>query len=193
MDKGVRIIQALAYIASRLPEQCVDNIKAYKLLWLADRYQLRRSGRFITGDVYFAMPKGPVPSNAKNILEDAKTSFVYDKAYRDMYLTLQGNSFCSAAEPNIRVFSISDREALDLVLSNYGDMTAEQLSALSHQFPEWKSYEERILKEGTKNSYEIDVNLFFEPCAADDKGFFADSEEALALSRQLYNESKCSL
>lgn len=193
MNKEVRIIQALAYLASRLPEPVVDNIKAYKLLWLADRYQLRRCGRFLSGDTYFAMPKGPGPSDAKNMLEDTSASFPYDKAYRDQYLSIQTGSFSLASNPNIRVFSISDREVLDLVLANYGNMTADQLSELSHKFPEWKAYEAKIKANGLKKSYPIDPNLFFESCDADDKGFFADSEEALKLSQQLFNETHCTL
>jgi hypothetical protein len=49
-------------------------MKAYKLLWLADRYHLRQYGRTITGDTYFALPLGLIPSDAKNILEKKETN-----------------------------------------------------------------------------------------------------------------------
>ena len=73
-----KIIQALAYMAYKEPNHIMDNIKAYKLLWLADRYHVRRTGRLVTGDAYYAMPKGPVPSDAKNLLEGQATHLTTD-------------------------------------------------------------------------------------------------------------------
>ena len=68
-----KIVQALAYLASKEDDKVMDNMKAYKLLWLADRYHLRQTGRTITGDAYYALPHGIVPSDAKNLLDGAKT------------------------------------------------------------------------------------------------------------------------
>lgn len=71
-----KIIQALAFLASSMPEKSLSAMKAYKLLWLADRCHLRQNGRTITGDGYFALPKGMVPTDAKHLLDgDATTLF----------------------------------------------------------------------------------------------------------------------
>ena len=56
-----KIIQALAYIAYQQADHKINSMKAYKLLWLADRYHLRQFGRTITGDTFFALPHGVVP------------------------------------------------------------------------------------------------------------------------------------
>ena len=51
MAKDVKkIVQALTYLANAQQDKGLDNMKAYKLLWLADRYQLRQCGRTITVD-----------------------------------------------------------------------------------------------------------------------------------------------
>ena len=68
-----KIIQALAYLASKMQSQTLDEMKAYKLLWLADRCHLRRNGRTITGDRYYAMPRGVVPTDAKHLLDGETT------------------------------------------------------------------------------------------------------------------------
>ena len=48
--------------------------KAYKLLWLIDRYSLRHYARTVSGDQYYAMILGPVPTDAKHILEGMPTN-----------------------------------------------------------------------------------------------------------------------
>ena len=70
-----KIIQALAYIVYQQPDHKVNSMKAYKLLWLADRYHLRQTGRTITGDVFYALPHGVVPSDAKNVVEHQPTTY----------------------------------------------------------------------------------------------------------------------
>lgn len=55
-----KIIQALDFFASHMPGETLSAMKAYKLLCLADRTHLHKNGRTITGDTYFALPKGMV-------------------------------------------------------------------------------------------------------------------------------------
>jgi len=183
-----KIIQALAYMAYKEPNHTMDNVKAYKLLWLADRYHLRHTGRFITGDTYFAMPKGPVPSDAKNILEGQPTHLKNEEDYVAAYIKPLGKKFQVVAEPNTKVFSISDREAMDMVFSMFGNMDADTLSSYSHGYPEWLAYKKAIEDEGKISSYPIDVDLFFENNDVDDRGFFADSQDALELAKAVYHE-----
>ena len=69
-----KIVQALNYIACSQLGHTVNCMKAYKLLWLADRYHLRHYGRTISGDVYYALPHGPVPMDAMNVVEGKPTN-----------------------------------------------------------------------------------------------------------------------
>ncbi|MEN9919783.1 MAG: hypothetical protein RL662_2219, partial [Bacteroidota bacterium] len=64
-----KIIQTINYFAQKQPDKCMSKMKVYKLLWLADRYHVRQYGRTITGDTYYALPFGLVPSKTKDILD----------------------------------------------------------------------------------------------------------------------------
>lgn len=184
-----KIIQALTYLAIHQPDHQLDNMKAYKLLWLADRYQLRCCGRTITGDTYYAMPYGLVPSDAKCLLENEPTKLVNEEGYRDRYLRLgKAHSYTAICEPDYDEFSESDIEALDKVLACYGNMKATDLSAFSHQFPEWIYYRDLLENKDTKNSYRVHIDHLFEPCKADKKKLFDQSDELLALTRELYHQ-----
>ncbi len=182
-----KIIQALTYLAAKQPDHTLDNMKAYKLLWLADRYQLRSCGRTITGDTYYAMPHGLVPSDAKCLLENEATKLENEKGYFDKYLSLVADhSFKAIAEPDCDEFSDSDIAALDKVYELYGDMKPLELSEFSHKFPEWISHQKKLNDAEKKNSYPVEIDDFFKPCEADKKGLFDQSEELLSLTKDLY-------
>ena len=184
-----KIIQSLTYLAYRQPDHKLDNMKAYKLLWLADRYQLRRCGRTITGDTYYAMPHGLVPSDAKCLLENKPTKLTNEAGYRENYILLgKEHTFTAIHEPDYDEFSDSDMEVLDKVLDHYGHMKGTELSAYSHKFPEWTYYQSLLQDKNTKNSYRINVDSFFEPCTSDTSGFFDQSDELLVLTRDLYHQ-----
>lgn len=184
-----KIIQALTYLASKQPDNTLDNMKAYKLLWLADRYQLRRCGRTITGDTYYAMPRGLVPSDAKCLLENEPTKLQNEDGYMEKYIQLgKAHTYLSISEPDLDEFSESDIDALNKVLDAYGSMKATELSEFSHQFPEWTYYQGMLEDKDTKNSYRVNIDHFFEPCDADKSGLFNQSEELLSLTRDLYHQ-----
>ena len=184
-----KIIQALAYLAIHQPESTIDNMKAYKLLWLADRYHLRQTGRTITGDAYYAMPYGIVPSDAKCLLEDVKTKMRTPKGYKEKYIRNVGkHQFVAVAQPDLKVFSDSDNEALDKVLDVYGGYDAMNLSEMSHKFPEWIFYQELLENKEAKNSYRIDLDHFFEDAPVEGKQLFDDNPELLELTKDLYHQ-----
>lgn len=58
----------------------INKMKALKLTFLADRYHLRKYGRLITNDEYFAMEFGPVASGVKDI---AEKTIVLDQKVKD--------------------------------------------------------------------------------------------------------------
>lgn len=184
-----KIIQALAYLASHQPEKTIDNMKAYKLLWLADRYHLRRTGRTITGDAYYAMPYGIVPSDTKCLLEDKRTKLNNPRGYKNKYIHIINNyQYQAIATPDLMVFSDSDQDALDKVLRYYGDCDALYLSEFSHRFPEWLKYKDKLKNQNTKNSYKINLDLFFENAPVDEWNLFNDNEELLSLTKDLYHQ-----
>ena len=192
MNTTKKIIQALAYIAYQQPGHKVNSMKAYKLLWLADRYHLRQFGRTITGDVFFALPHGVVPSDAKNVVEHQITHIPTDEEYRDKYIRRLGKySYQAITEPDIMVFSDSDQEALDKILQAYGTLDQYKLEELSHKFPEWLAYKAKLEAEGTPKAYKIDFDYFFDEAKEDKSGLFADDPEKIALIKEYFHEFSC--
>lgn len=184
-----KIIQALAYIAYSQPEHKVNSMKAYKLLWLADRYHLRQTGRTITGDVFYALPHGVVPSDAKNVVEHQPTRIQNNDEYRDRYIQRLGRySYRAVSEPDLMVFSDSDQEALDKILQSYGSMDQYELERLSHDFPEWLAYKNQLEASKTPNAYKIDLDYFFCDTEKDRSGLFVDDPEKLALVKEMFHE-----
>ena len=88
----------------------------------------------------------------------------------------------------MEVFSVSDIEALNAVLDEYGKMTWWELSDLSHSFPEWTHYEAFLNNTYSKNGYKIDTNLFFEN-RDEENGIFKEPSELLELTKEMYLES----
>lgn len=185
-----KIIQALGYLVSQQTDEKMDNMKAYKLLWLADRYHLRQYGRTITGDDYFALPYGAVPSNAKCILEEQDTKLHHCKDWVDEYLNILPNhQYGNKKGPDMSVFSDSDIQVMNLIIENFNHLSALELSNLSHQFPEWKHYENKLRNENEKKSYRIDINLFFEN-KEEESGLFVDDPQLLELTKAIYQQYK---
>jgi len=60
--------QAINYLTKKEGGQ-IDKLKLMKLIYFADRYHLRRYGRPMFNDTYFAMRLGPVGSSVKDIAE----------------------------------------------------------------------------------------------------------------------------
>lgn len=188
MTKDTRkIIQALTYLASKEEDKVMDDMKAYKLLWLADRYHLRQTGRTITGDAYYAMPHGIVPSDTKCVLENAKTKMRNPKGYKERFISNKGShKYMALCEADMKVFSDSDQEALDKVWDAFGNLDSKQLSELSHMFPEWTFYSDLLQDKEQKNSYRVDLDHFFED--GPKIGFFSESKELLNLTQELYHQ-----
>lgn len=187
-----KIIQALAYIAYQQADHKINSMKAYKLLWLADRYHLRQFGRTITGDTFFALPHGVVPSDAKNVVEHQSTHIPNDEEYVAKYIKrISKYSFQAVTEPDVMEFSDSDQEALDKVLNAYGNLDQYQLEELSHTFPEWLAYKEKLEAENTPKAYKIDLDYFFDEAKEDKSGLFVDDPEKLSLVKDYFHEFSC--
>jgi len=183
-----KIVQALNYLACSQLGHTINSMKAYKLLWLADRYHLRHYGRTVSGDEYYALPHGPVPMDARNIVEGKPTRLADGTGGVAYIRKSKRYNITSLEAPRMGVFSVSDVEALNLVIEKYGKMSWYDLSDLSHTFPEWKEYEQRLQNPYSKNGYKIDMRLFFENRKKEDS-IFRDSKELLELSKAIYSES----
>ena len=147
------MVESLAYLAEKLE---LSDIKAYKLLWLSDRLHLGRYARTITGDDYYAMERGPVPSNLKKMVNHKPHSKVFDS-----YFEVEDKSLRLIASPDKYDFlSETDKNVLDEVIAAYGSYNEDALIAVSHFSPEWDRFRNK-LQNGKKKSYKMIVDDFF--------------------------------
>jgi len=123
----------------------INKMKALKLIYLADRYHLRKYGRLITNDTYFAMEYGPVPSAVKDIVERSIGLGKIESKYSKKYIAQVGKyQFRSKESVDDSVFSQSDIEALGIIWEKYGHYDQFELAELTHKYPEWKKHERSL-------------------------------------------------
>jgi uncharacterized phage-associated protein len=182
--KYKKATQALNYLANKNGGK-FNKMKAIKLIWLADRLHLRRYGRTITGDTYFAMPNGPVASSTRDILESKyETDYVREFLQQDQ----DRNEFISVNQPYLKVFSKTDLQAIDDVFEKYGNKGKYILRDMSHDFPEWKKFE-AIFEADEAKRLPIDLNDFFINFH-DESGLFMGDQELIQASKEMYEEYK---
>lgn len=158
-----RTVSAIAYLASkRLPD--LTKYRICKLLFFADKLHLVRYGRPITGDDYFALDWGPVPSTTLDALNDEhplaiKLAALLKKheAKHPIFALRFG------AKVDMRYLSKSDRKVLDQIVHDYGHKSFDDLYNLTHATPAYtKAWERRVGKRSRMNFedfFEDDLNI----------------------------------
>lgn len=180
--------QALNYFAN-MEKGKINAVKAIKLVFFADRYHLRKYGRPITNDDYYAMKLGPVGSGVKDIAR-----FVADeeeKDYSTQFIEKVGEfDFRTIAPVDKDVFSKSDEEALRFSYDTFGKFDWLTLSKkISHDYPEWKKHEDKIKAGASRVT--MDYFDFLEDLPEElNKCFEIDEEEMRDLKEQLRDLSK---
>lgn len=174
--KYKKATQALNFFAIKEGGK-INKMKALKLIFFADRFHLRKYGKPILNDEYFAMPYGPVASGTKDIAEF--TSYLSEDAreYATDFIKLleDGLTLLSKSEYNQKVFSRSDLEALEFAWGKFGYIEEFPISDVTHKYPEWKRHEAALKKTTrVKMSYE---DFFEDPLEPEEKCFDLTMEE----------------
>lgn len=183
MDAKV-ILESLYYLAKRIGHP-IEKLAAVKLLFFADRYHLRKYGRLISEDTYYALPHGPVASNSLNIINEI---LINENAGVDReYLKRESvKSFSASSEEyELEYLSDTDKEALSFAVEHFGNMDTWDLRNLTHDYPEWKRYKHTLENELSKRE-PIVMSDFFEDSGIAEDPFEAIPKRAVELSRQFY-------
>lgn len=115
-----KALEALLYVVTRLG---TDKYATLKVLYVADKLHLQRYGRFISGDYYHALPKGPTPMLSYDMIECAagnKPACRFEGVREALRVgTDQApHALVPLRAPNLDLFSESDLECLDEVIAN---------------------------------------------------------------------------
>lgn len=187
--------QALNYFARKQHDHIISKLAAIKLVFFADRYHLRRYGRPVVGDTYYAMQLGPVASTVLAIADVSASSDVL--AYASEYISSIPNpngkprEIRSLREVDPEVFSRTDFEALEFAYDTFWEKNPYRMVDVTHVYPEWKRHEAALAsgKEGRRQP--MDYSDFF--CNPDDELLkemgitdpYLDDPEQLALTKEL--------
>ena len=167
----------------------INKMKAIKLIWLADRFHLRNHGRVITGDTYFALPNGPVPSGTRDILEQNSFFLGEDELQYSSSIISMAGQYDYQCKSNVdeNIFSKTDLQALDIVYQKYGHLDHFALRDLSHEFPEWKKHESAFnRKVSTRES--INIIDFFDD-APNNVDYLKTEPDTKEISKEIFLEN----
>jgi len=187
-----RIIQALDYLAHNVNGKRLSKLNALKLVYLADRYHLRKYASPILWDTYYAMQYGPVASTTKKLIEelfevhDGKTT-EYISVSDSGKKTRRGETILiieSKKEPNLVQLSKTEREALDMALSQWP--LHDNLVDYTHFFPEWKAAEDSIKAGATR--VRMSYADFFLPCKRPSDEFCDVPQDVVDLNKEVFLE-----
>ena len=178
--------QALNFFAQKKDGK-INKMKAIKLIYLADRLHLRKYGRPIVGDIYWAMKLGPVGSRAKRIAElDSMPDEIFSYAKKYIKPGVDNKQSFSSLKPvDTDLFSKTDLECLESVYKTFSDKDQFELAELTHQYPEWAKHA-RALKSGKKR-VAMDYQDFFSETERGDS-MFAQNKTDLNLARESFDE-----
>ena len=125
---------AVLYLCQKLQGEVRGKKKLAKLLYFADFDFYEKYQRSITGDIYKAYPKGPLPESLNVIIAE----LVKEKKLKVDTIREWGEDFApteiyrSAVAPDESSFEPEEKKMLDRVARRYGGLNGEQLADLSH-------------------------------------------------------------
>jgi uncharacterized phage-associated protein len=139
----------------------INRMKAFKLIYLADRYHLRKYSRLITNDTYFAMDNGPVASGVKDIAEESDYIGRDERNYASKYIAVAPPYDLVSKKPtDTDVFSDSDIEAINYAWDKFGHLDEWAIVDLTHKYPDW--YKHELSLKLLNSRIQMDLNDFFD-------------------------------
>jgi len=117
----------------------VTRARLLKLIFIADRYHIRRYLRPVTGDRYFAMKLGPVATFLYNVFKGMTSGEgIVRRGSKPNEMRVGERTY------DAELFSPSDIEALDFALEKFGKLDFSKLTKIVHAYPEWAKFADRF-------------------------------------------------
>jgi uncharacterized phage-associated protein len=136
-----KALEVILWFANKRPG--IDFHGILKLLFFADKHHLNEWGRPIVGDNYHALPYGPVAQTTYDLLKREPLALEFFRL-EDFPFEVVGR-YCvkPLREAGLGKLSESDIEALECTWAEYGGMSFDELTKLSHRHPAYKNAELR--------------------------------------------------
>src|SRR5260370_865037 len=131
---GPKTVQAIGVLMRQDGVRCMNYMRLLKLLYIADRETLRRTGRPIVGGPVTAMERGPVLEEVFDLIRGRHRQMpLWDEYLRTSHFNLQ-----LLKDPDVGQLSRYEIETLQDAARRHADDDEWELSRLTHEFPEWK-------------------------------------------------------
>ncbi len=135
-EKVLKIAQAAAVLMRAEATTDMNYMRLIKLLYIADRENLRSSGRTITGDRVVAMKKGPVLSGTLDLIKGQVVgSELWQHYFRTVHYRVEMQD-----NPGVSELSKFEVEMLASVSRKYEDCDEWDLVEKTHEYEEWKKH-----------------------------------------------------
>jgi putative zinc finger/helix-turn-helix YgiT family protein len=110
-----------------------------KLLFYIDFTHFKHYGNSVTGMQYKAIPYGPVPDFYETIYELADDLGYIYKVYKDLDNGHEGEIFHAQKDWSTlsEIFASEEKETIERVLVDYGELSVNEIVSLSHKEPAW--------------------------------------------------------
>jgi hypothetical protein len=138
-ERTTKLRELILYISDHAQrDPCYAKTKLNKILFYADFIAYRRWGRSITEQEYKKLPFGPVPRDSERTLLGMREDGDLAIRKEDHYGHPQERPV-SLRNPDLRDFSAEEIALVQQVIEDVWEMTATEVSDLSHRFIGWKA------------------------------------------------------
>lgn len=141
-----KLIQTVGYILKKY-DGVLNYTKLIKILYLADRKSMEKTGYSITGDSYVSMKDGPVLSDLYNLIKnrfnDKVTQYYWNSKFQTDYFDIH---LLVPFIPSGKLNN-SEIEILDSIDSEFHNKSYSQMIDFVHNpknCPEWKNTQSSI-------------------------------------------------
>ncbi len=129
--------QVLLYVLGKTAGKPNIGMTAlYKLLYFIDFDYYEKYEEQLMGLSYIKNHYGPTPREFVKVVEQMKKEEDIEEV-KSTYFTYEQKKFLPRKGPNLEMLNAQEVSMIDNVLTRYGDMTAAQLTSLSHEDTPW--------------------------------------------------------
>ncbi len=133
-----KAIQAVAHVL-RSNSGRMDYIRALKLLYIAERRELKEAGHELVGNKLVAMKNGPLHSCLYDFCKGVGQPS--DQRRWNEFFETKGYHLVAKVDPGVGKLSEYEIELISDVVDQHAEIDTWSLVELTHDFPEWlKSY-----------------------------------------------------
>ena len=123
----------ILYLCNQLGGEVRGKKKLAKLLYFVDFDSFEKTQKPVTGDVYKALPMGPVPNSLQEVSDEmVREGSMEVESVQEREGYNPTDVYKCLKLPDMSVFDVEEKKMLDRVVLKYGHLNGKQLEELTH-------------------------------------------------------------